>query len=254
MPSSSTTLGDLNLRGMRIWLSGAVPESESPNPDTKLAFEVWDGSMLEYGILGFVQEFTSLVFKYGGEIIHGCHPTLTPILLEQARSFASSNDKKILSLTVSDHFQNDQRLGEWKQWERDANVEIVSGTGMDESDRDSSLAILRAHMAEQCNAFVAVGGLWWHDVPGRAGIPREFELAKQAGVPCFILGGFGGVSATYIQREPDWGAELRNGLSDEQNFAIATDTNFNLVAGRLAAQLHLLNQDDSGSEPKLMAR
>lgn len=254
MRSSTTSLGDLNLRGTRVWLSGAVPESESLNPDTKLAFEVWEGSLLEHGILAFVQEFASLIFKYGGEIVHGCHPTLTPILLEQARTFTSAGDEKILSLAVSDHFLNDQRLIEWRQWERDANVEVVRGTGMGALDRDSSLAILRSHMAEQCNAFVAVGGLWWHGVPGRAGIPKELKLAKQARIPCFILGGFGGVSATYIQDNPDWRADLRNGLSDDQNLSLATNTNFNLVAGRLAAQLHLLNQGDSGSEPKLMAR
>ncbi len=83
MSLDATTLPEIDLRGMKVWLSGAVPESELQSPDTKLAFEVWSGSPLEHGILGFVSEFASLVFKYGGQIIHGSHPTLTPILLEQ---------------------------------------------------------------------------------------------------------------------------------------------------------------------------
>lgn len=104
-------------------------------------------------------------------------------------------------------------------------------------------------MATQCNAFVAIGGLWWAGVPGRAGIPKEFELAKSKGVSCFILGGFGGASQTYIENNPDCLLDLKNGLTVEQNLRIARNTNFVLVAGRLVAQLHQLNGGgaDSGA-------
>lgn len=254
MPKATTTnLPELNLKGMRIWLSGSVPESDRPNPDTELPFEVWYGSSLEQGILAFVQEFASLVLKYGGQIIHGCHPTLTPILLEQSRLFYTRDNEKPLRLAVSNHFQTDQRLLDWQRWERDSIVDIVPGTGAGDTNRDPSLAILRSHMAEHCNAFVAIGGLWWHDVPGRAGIPKEFERAKEANVPCFILGGFGGASATYISENPDWNMGLNNGLSASQNLEIATNTNFNLVAGRLASHLHLLNERGSGASETMMA-
>lgn len=55
------------------------------------------------------------------------------------------------------------------------------------SARDDSLAILRQWMAERCDAFVAVGGQWWQQIAGRAGIPIETGLAMQRGLPCFCL-------------------------------------------------------------------
>ena len=235
-------LPSMDLTGLRIWLSGAVPESEAEDPNIAEPLENWKGSQLDYGILGFVQEFSSLVFKLGGEIIHGCHPSFTPILLQQARKFQTGdNRKKKLHLAVSNYFRNESSLNDWDRWQLDADLEIVPETSFDESQRDPSLALLRERMASQCNAFVAIGGLWWAGVPGRAGIPKEFELAKAKKVPCYILGGFGGASRSYIENSPDCLQNLTNGLTVEQNLRIARNTNFVLVAGRLVAQLHHLN-------------
>ena len=124
-------------------------------------------------------------------------------------------------------------------------MEVVPETSMEESQRDPSLMLLRERMAARCNAFVAIGGLWWTGVPGRAGIPREFELAKTKQVPCFILGGFGGASKSYIENNPNCLENLFNGMTAEQNLKIACNTNFVLVAGRLVAQLHRLSRGDS---------
>jgi uncharacterized protein len=239
-------LPSIDLTGLKIWLSGAVPESESENPNIDDPVENWKGSQLDYGILGFVHEFSSLVFKLGGEIIHGCHPSFTPILLQQARKFQVGDTRKKLHLAVSNYFRNESSANDWERWRLDADLEVVPETSFDESQRDPSLAVLRERMASQCNAFVAIGGLWWAGVPGRAGIPKEFELAKSKGVPCFILGGFGGASQTYIESNPDCLSDLKNGLTVEQNLRIASNTNFVLVAGRLVAQLSSLNLGGSG--------
>lgn len=245
MLESANNLPSIDLTGMKIWLSGAVPEPEADPPDTEEAVENWSGSQLDYGILGFVQEFASLVFKLGGEIIHGCHPSFTPILLEQARKFRSDkHGRKKLHLAASNYFRTESSVDDWERWKSDASLEIVPETGMEESQRDPSLTLLRERMATQCNAFVAIGGLWWTGVPGRAGIPREFELAKSKQVPCFILGGFGGASKSYIKHNPGCLENLNNGMSVKQNLRIAYSTNFVLVAGRLVAQLHRLNRRD----------
>lgn len=241
MPESDN-LPSIDLTGLRIWLSGAVPESEAENPSIEEPIETWKGSRLDYGILGFVQEFSSLVFKLGGEIIHGCHPSFTPILLQQARKFQVGENKgRKLRLAVSNYFRSESSANDWERWQLDADLEIIPETSFDESQRDPSLTLLRERMASQCNAFVAIGGLWWAGVPGRAGIPKEFELAKSKQVPCFILGGFGGASKSYIENNPDCLQNLKNGLTVEQNLRIASNTNFVLVAGRLVAHLHRLN-------------
>ena len=162
-------LPDIDLSNLRIWLSGAVPESKPKS--AKQPFAVWSGNPLEHGILGFVQKFSSLVFKYGGHIIHGCHQTLTPILLEQSKPYLVFEDSKRLHLKVSDFF-GAQSSQDWGRWKKDASLEIVPRTGDGDEHRDPSLAVLRERMVEECNVFVVIGGLWWHERPGRAGIPK----------------------------------------------------------------------------------
>jgi hypothetical protein len=203
--------------------------------------EAWQGSSLERGILGFVQEFASVVMKYGSEVIHGRHPSFTPILLECARPHRRPDDGMPLALCISD-FWPEEYAGDWERWRRVAKVTVIRRTGSTDEDRDASLIVLREYMAKHCSAFVAIGGRWWSAVPGRAGIPKEFELAKQMGVPSFVLGGFGGVSQTYVSNNPRWLEGLNNGLSDEQNRQLSMDTNFVLAAGKIASQLHLLNE------------
>lgn len=240
--SSPQELPEIRLGGVKVWLSGAVPEPQYESPDISRAFEVWSGSFQEQSILGFVQEFSSLVFKFGGTLIHGCHPSLTPILLEQAGKFQGSTQEKHLKLAVSDYFEKGNAQ-DWKRWTSKAELEIVPKTGEGKNDLDPSLSVLRKRMAKQCNAFVVIGGLWWKDVPGRAGIPKEFELAKEQGVPCFVLGGFGGALASYIKDNKAWSKGLNNGLDEKENLRLAKEKDFVLVAGRLVA--HLANLADT---------
>ena len=248
MSDLNNALPSLNLKDTRVWLSGSIPEPEGETPDVREILEQWTGSQLERGILGFVQEFSSLVMNYGGRLIHGCHPSFTPVLLECARNHRTDDEQSPLELCVSEHFQNFDD-GEWDRWRRSAQVTITKKTGDAESDRDPSLGILRSYMASECTAFVAIGGRWWSKKPGRAGVPLEFERAKEAGVPCFILGGFGGVSRTFIDDNPDWIENLNNGLTDEQNRQLSEDTNFVLAAGKVASQIHMLEdrRGDAGT-------
>jgi uncharacterized protein len=58
-------------------------------------------------------------------------------------------------------------------------------------------------MAERCDAFVAVGGQWWQQIAGRAGIPIEAGLAMQRGLPCFLLGGLSGAAGDYVRNQPE---------------------------------------------------
>lgn len=244
MSDSALQLPKLDLQGIRVWLSGAIPEPAGETPDTQAILEAWQGSELECGILGFVQEFASLVMKFGGEIVHGSHPSFTPILLECARRHSRAEQEKPLTLFVSDYWP-EEHTGDRERWRRVARVTVVPRAGPD--DRDASLAALREAMSDYCNSFVAIGGRWWSAVPGRAGVPEEFKLAKQQGVPSFVLGGFGGVSQTYVSENPRWLDGLENGLSDEQNEQLSINTNFILTAGKIVSQLHLLHESDGGS-------
>ena len=244
MPSSSDVLSTIDLTGYRIWLSGAVPEStEEPKPDVESPIEVWKGADAENDILSLVQVFSALVFKYGGEIVHGCQPSFTPILLEQARRFLGETvGQSPLQLFVSDFFGNDRNRRDWSRWERVASLAVTPKR----EELSTSLKILRETMTTECNAFVAIGGKWWAGEPGRAGVPIEFEMAKEAGMPCFVLGGFGGVSAEYAEREPEWYVGLNNRLTVEDNQFLAKNTSLGVVAGLVLAQLNRLQSNESG--------
>lgn len=241
----SDCLREPDLHGARIWLSGAVPEPET-----------WGGAPMDRNVREFARAFAGLVFKYKGRLIHGCHPSITPVLVHQAQRYQAAtpdSGREQLRLVVSSYFGTQEFCPEWQQnrhdwqrWSAAAEVEETPIVRCEEDDPQhkltlaGSLAALRQHMADAAQAFVAVGGKWWDAQPGRAGIPIEFDLAQRKGIPCFILGGFGGISSRYADEHPQWFRTLRNGLADEVNRELAGATDLTMAAGMVVAQLERL--------------
>lgn len=232
---------NVDLLGAPIWLSGSVPEPET-----------WNGQPVDRNVQEFARVFAGLVFKYNGRLIHGCHPSITPVLLHQAKRYqnatgseSTSRDKR-LKLAVSEFFDSPENRSDWQRWETVAEVEVMPVVEPGEKDAENeatlglSLSLLRQRMAEQAKAFVAVGGKWWDSEPGRAGIPKEFALAKQRQIPCFILGGFGGISSKYAEENPEWFRTLNNELSDVANQRLAKSTDLTMAAGTVILQLERL--------------
>src|SRR3954465_15485778 len=82
---------DVSLEQYDVGLSGAVPDRKD-----------WSEPAMDRGILEFVALFSGLVLKYGGRIVHGSHPTFTPIILRQARQHAGKRMRKPVTLVISD--------------------------------------------------------------------------------------------------------------------------------------------------------
>ena len=82
---------DVSLEQYEVGLSGAVPDRND-----------WSEPAMDRGILEFVALFSGLVFKYGGRIVHGSHPTFTPVILRQARQHAGDRPRKPVTLVMSD--------------------------------------------------------------------------------------------------------------------------------------------------------
>jgi uncharacterized protein len=239
MRSSVNEFQQLDLRGVKVWLSGAVPEPDVKSLRTSSndpSVETRAGSEAEEGILGFVRAFAGLLFRFGGQVIHGCHPSFTPILLEQARIHGKKTRRSSpLFLAASGYFASPENDADWRRWDRAAHVKITKPS--DPRDRDRSLQTLREYMSSECNAFVAVGGKWWDQVPGRAGVPKELQLAKARKVPCYVLGGFGGISSRFKDEQPEWFAGLNNNLSVEDNQLLASLSDITLAAGIIVGRL-----------------
>jgi patatin-like phospholipase/acyl hydrolase len=198
------------LAGARIWLSGAVPEAEG-------ATDAQRGAMLD-----FIRRFARGVFERGGHIVHGSHPSFTPTLLEEARRFQDlSGRKDCLVLAVSRHWSKDPKTVPTDEWRKLAVVYETPEVAGEEA-REDSLELLRKWMVSRCDAIVVAGGKWWQPVGGRAGVPVELGLARERGIPCFLLGGLGGAARDYVGRHPEVFAQLKNGLDESENRELAT--------------------------------
>lgn len=202
------------LQGVRIWLSGAVPPDISASQRDS--------------ILAFVGQFAAEVFRNGGYILHGSHPSFTPTLLAEAHKFVEAGGRKdCLTLAVSRYWSKNpddvpQRNCVPIQSWREKCVVYETPEAAGHNARDDSLTILRQWMSARCDAFVAVGGMWWQEVVGRAGVPIEAGLAIDRGLPCFLLGGLGGAAQSFVRDHPELIHSLKNGLNYDDNTKIAT--------------------------------
>src|SRR6266481_7008665 len=94
----SFTRLDVSLEQYEIGLSGAIPDRKD-----------WSEPAMDRGILEFVALFSGIVFKYGARIVHGCHPTFTPVILRQARLQGGTRLRKPVTLIMSDLWAQDLR-------------------------------------------------------------------------------------------------------------------------------------------------
>ena len=183
---TTTRLG-VSLEGYEIGISGAVPERSN-----------WSEPAMDRAILEFVALMTGLVFKYGGRIIHGSQPSLTPIILRQARLHAGSRKRRPVTLVVSHLWARDWGTDELSSLNDIAELIVTPATGKkgpdDRETRNASLSIMRHALVNAQNAMIAVGGKM-HDRDGFVpGVREEMQLAKKRGIPRFLVGGLGGYS------------------------------------------------------------
>jgi uncharacterized protein len=215
-----------NLTGVRVWLSGAIPSEAS---------ESQAASMRQ-----FIEGFSARVFQSGGNIIHGSHPTVTPLLLTQAQEHVKAGGRRdCLTLAVSRYCSKDTASVTIQNWREHCLVYETPEVG-GASARDDSLRVLRQWMASRCDAFVAIGGMWWKNIVGRAGVPLEASLAIEHGIPCFLLGGLGGAATNYVNTHPEVLRSLKNGFDLDKNRAVATQENVEQLIETIIKQLSLL--------------
>ena len=172
----SITRLDISLEQYEVGISGAIPNSAD-----------WSEPAMDRGILEFVALFSGIVFKYGGRIIHGSHPTFTPIILRQARLQAAGRLRKPVTLVMSEL---------WAQYLSSEDIESmtdiaefvvthkVGDKGPEDTEtRNRSLSAMRRVLIDAQNVTVAVGGLL-HSGDGIVpGVAEEIALAGHRGNP-----------------------------------------------------------------------
>jgi len=213
------------LAGARVWLSGAVPEAGEASEQQRAA------------VANFVRLFSRGVFERGGHIIHGSHPSFVSILLEEAGNYRAKGGRKdCLVLAVSRWYSKDPSRAPVDVWRENAVVEETS----EGRDHDQSLEILRKWMVARADAIVVVGGRQWPAVGGRAGVPLETIYAVERAIPCFLLGGLGGMARDFVSQNEHLLRNLKNGYTPNQNKELSLKEDVDNLAGEICEQLERL--------------
>jgi len=213
MSITSTIKSKLNvsLDGLAVGLSGAIPEREK-----------WSEPAMDRGILEFVALFSGLIFKYGGRVIHGSHPSFTPIILRQARLHAIKASTPPITLVMSDLWFSGYTHEEIQAMRDIAEIIVTKKIGNgDVSDlevRNKSLTAMRNVLIASQNLMVSVGGKM-HDRDGIIpGVAEEMNLALRHKIPRYLIGGLGGYAKEMSKELTP--RTLNNSLSLEENIEL----------------------------------
>lgn len=228
----SVTKLDISLEQYEVGLSGAIPNRAD-----------WSEPAMDRGILEFVSLFSGIVIKYGGRIIHGCHPTFTPIILRQARLQIGDRLRKPVTLVMSELWAQDLSSEDIESMTDVAEFVVTKKLGdkgpEDPDTRNRSLSAMRNVLIDAQNVTVAVGGLL-HSGDGIVpGVVEEIALAEQKGIPRFLVGGLGGLTKKLSETVAP--SKLNNSLSDDANMTLFTTND-------VAACVNVLFEHLAGSE------
>jgi hypothetical protein len=199
---------DVSLRGLDLAISGAIPDRDD-----------WIEPIQDRAILEFVSILSGLVIKYGGRIIHGAHPTFTPVILQQTHLQPAGADEKAVVIFMSELWSHDLSPSERARLEASADLKIVPqpllGDRGNPDVRNVALTSMRKEMLKHTNALVAVGGKLHRKDGFVPGVVEELHLAQKRGMACFLVGGFGGM-ASELASEVN-ARNFKNLLAEEYN-------------------------------------
>lgn len=180
------------LAGLRIGISGAIPEREH-----------WGGvGDLDRLILTFVAQLSALVVRYGGHLVHGSQPLLTPVVAEQVR-LQSHTRNGALTLVASQLFGPIPDVTQTAAEATQALILMTAKQGeggvQDTPTRNKSLTAMRLALMPEIDVLVAIGGKLHTETKFNPGVLEELAMARWHGLPAFVIGAFGGVAGELEQ-------------------------------------------------------
>jgi hypothetical protein len=213
------------LSGVRLHLSGSVPEDATNDQATAIRL--------------FVERLAREIFREGGTVLHGSHPSLIEPLKAAAIPFVSAGGAKdaLTLVRARKYAETAEQLSEIEEQRNYAAVHIVPSVP---GNVNEALVPMREWMADRCDVIVAIGGKWYKVDKSRAGVPAELEETLIRGKPGFIAAAFGGAVQEYIKDDASVLSRLRNGLSDEANRAVAGNANTDELVNAIVSQIKLL--------------
>ena len=225
------------LNGIRVCLSASIPDDSSHEQRS--------------GICRFVQSLARIVFRDGGVLTHGSHPTIVPLLEELAKEHPEVGLRDRLTLVRAASYCTAEHTEQIAAHEQFARVQQIPN-GDPGQPRDASslhpitaqLIDMRDWMADRSDVVICLGGKWWNHDRERSGIPRELEAFLLRGKPGFAITAFGGAMQGYAEEEPGLLGRLRNGLdaraNESLNDRLRAADDIEQVAEEIVKQIGLL--------------
>lgn len=213
------------LQGVRVHLSGSIPDDCSPQQREKMT--------------AFVTRLASGVLSMGGTLLHGSHPSLSAALRAAAQPFvaAGGSPESLVLVRAAQYASSPEQLKDIAEQRQYATVHLIPAIV---GRPDQQLVPMREWMAERCDAIVVIGGKHWQVNQSRAGVPAELEEALLRGKPGFALAGFGGAVKGYLDADSGLLARLKNGLSAADNRTLADSDDVEFLVGKVIGQLQAL--------------
>ena len=231
-----------DLANWRVGLSGAVPEPEA-----------WGGRPLDYEIQEFVSSLSDGVLRHGGVLVHGSHPSFTPRILDRALVYGKQYGRKVARFYMYAVFTESdvpEQVGRYADVAEMVLIpQVGEGTAADKQVRDASLTRMRQVLIADMDVLVVVGGKHHADTGFSPDTKQELDMAIGRGLPCFLVGGLGGMGAELAAEYPL--EVLGNGLLPESNKELESTTDLNQAAGIIIAALRSLYRETPSMEDKI---
>jgi hypothetical protein len=230
----------LPLTGLRVGISGAVPEREH-----------WGNVRdLDRLILSFVSQLSMLVIKYGGQVVHASQPLLAPVVAEAARR---RGDRENTSLLLVGSRLWGERPEVTFRAARIAHAKVLltpkvgAGDPGDPDTRNDSLTAMRIVVSREIDVLIAVGGNLYSKRGFNPRVLEELTQARWHEVPCFVVGGLAGVAGG-LEREVIEAFSAGTLMDSARNPLAAWSENMDEHVGQIL--LHLAEHRETFLKPQ----
>lgn len=194
-------------RDMEIVISGAYPECD----------EIFKQSLTDALVL-----FAKAIIKNGYELTFGSHPTFQELFFDIAKEIAPQDYKNKVNMYISEWFlENDTEK------EADYISKCTLHKVKKEENLSLSLRKMRMNMIQRncVKALICLGGKIKENKEDE-GIREEISLARELGIPVFVVGSVGGCSAKVAMEYKVEGWEKLNDAPMQLNEKFLEDINY----------------------------
>lgn len=194
-------------KSMKIIISGAFPDCD----------EIYKQSLIDALVL-----FAKVIIRGGYQLTFGAHPTFQELFFDVAKEIEPKKYKNMLNMYISKWFleDSDERR---KEFNDKCKVFVTDK----KEDRLSSLSEMRKVMIQrdEVKAVICLGGKIKKNRE-EEGIREEIALAREKGIPVFVVGSVGGCSAVVAKEYENNGFVGLNDAAEELNLMFMKDIDY----------------------------